>query len=156
MPPLLEGSWKMFPAQFCLDLLCLRGALWSGSGQLNSKRGTPQVNHFEPALNGACGTAAIPHQCSKAVNLAASQVFALRHGDFIPNLLPAESPDRPAQLWLGSRVAPTLLRAGWLGVFPQQMEFSIESPHSSVFLLFSPFVLRLKAWHILQSSYVSF
>lgn len=52
------------------------------------------MNHFEPALDGACGTAAVPHQCSKAVNLAASQVFALRHGD----LLPAESPTGPAAM----------------------------------------------------------
>lgn len=102
------------------------------------------MNHFEPALNGACGTAAVPHQCSKAVNLTASQVFALRHGDFFPNLLPTESPVT-ALLWLSSRVASMRFCAGWLGLFPQQMEISIESPHLSVFLLFSFFVLRLEA-----------
>lgn len=83
-----------------------------------------------------------------AVNLTASQVFALRHGDFIPNLLPAKSPGRPASLWLGSRVASTRFYAGWLGLFPRKMEFSIEIPHLSVSLLFPFFVLRLEAWRI--------
>lgn len=73
------------------------------------------MNHFEPALNGACGTAAVPHQCSKAVNLAASQVFALRHGDLVPNLLPAESPTGPAAMaGLQGGLSAVTCRLAWI------------------------------------------